>query len=71
MGDDVVSTEGQMSQEEGMKMGTGTAENPGASHHQSIQSFSLGGAVHTVTDGHVPVIGHHNEGEIIDTMKSI
>ena len=57
-------------QQEGVKKGTSTGENPRASHEQRTQSFSHdGGVVERVTDGHVSVIGHHHEEEIINTTK--
>ena len=57
-------------QQEGVKKGTSTGENPRASHEQRTQSFSHdGGVVERVTDGHVSAIGHHHEEEIINITK--
>ena len=70
MGNDVVSTEGHLGQQEGVKKGTGTGDNPGASHQQSTDSLSHdGGVVERVTDGHIPVICHYHEEEIVNTTK--
>ena len=70
MWDDVVRTEGQLSQEDGVGQGTDTREEPGSSQQKHTQPLPHdGGVVERVTDGHVPVISHHYKKKVINAAK--
>ena len=70
MGDGIVGTERQLDQEADVQQGTATGDDPGASYQQHTQPLPHdGGVVQRVTDGHVPVICHYSQKEIVKTTK--
>ena len=70
MWDDVVFTEGQLHQEDGLGQGNDTREEPRSSQQKHTQPLPHdGGVVERVTDGHVPVISHHYKKKVINAAK--
>ena len=72
MGDGIVCTEEWLDQEECVQEGVDTTEEPGPSYEGDTQFLLHDGAVvERLTNGHIPVISHHCEKEIVQTTKSV
>ena len=70
MVDDIVGAEMQMGHHKGVQEGVQKGNHPRSTHEGDAEVLGHnGGVTQRVADGHITVIGHHREKEIVHVGK--